>query len=62
MGVYRIRVSVEIIDEDDNEIYRYSELVRTGREERVNVIKSRGSADNIVKTISKDVRRACLIS
>lgn len=62
MKGYKIRVSVEIIGEDDNGVYRYSELVRTGRDKAISVIKTRSSADNIVKTISKDVRRACLIS
>lgn len=60
-GKYRIQVSVRILDDDDNELYRYSELVRTGQQGKILAIKTRESTDNIVRTISKDVRKICLV-
>lgn len=61
MEGYRIRVQAQIIDEDDKEIYCYSELVRVGRPGRVNVIKTLKSAKNIMTIIARDIRRACLV-
>lgn len=58
---YTIRVSARILDEDGKEVYRYSELLRTGSPERVNVIKTLKSAKNIMTIIARDIRRSCLI-
>lgn len=60
-STYTIQVSVEIIDNNSAVVYRYSELVRTGKRHIINVIKTLESAQNIVKIIARDIRKACLL-
>ncbi len=56
----KIRVSVQIIGENHKQLYNYSELLQSGGETQV--IKTRQSADNIVETMARDVRKMCLIT